>query len=552
MHDGINVSIASQRRCLLYCFPMPSVTTTTPPSPETQLEQALTRVSSLQKTVTEQQHNIAELTHQLEWFKQQLFGSKSERRIVENPDQLALVLGDNTKTTTPQPDDLQTVTYQRGRGKKQRADDCVSDSGLRFGPDVPLETIELPVPSLDSQSGDRLEVIGTETFYRLAQLPGSYVVICYKQPVVKNQSTQQIARIDSPSGVFDRSLADVSFLAGMLVDKFQFHIPLYRQHQRLESAQIILSRATLTNLTRRAIALLEPIADAQLQHILLSRVLAMDETPIKAGKSKSSPGKMHKGYYWPVYGEDDEIVFVYTAGRAHRYVQEIISNDFSGTIVSDGYAAYARYAAARDGVTSAQCWSHSRRKFIEAEKDEPEKVTLALSFIRALYAVEEQIRNDNLTGADKLNQRVENSKATVDTFFTWVERELENADLLPRSPFAKALNYVYTRRSALQVFLGDPDVPLDTNHIERRIRSIAMGRRNWLFCWTELGAQQVGIIQSLISTCILHDIHPYDYLVDVLQRVQIHPNHQIQQLTPREWKKNFMDNPLRSDIHPAV
>ncbi len=523
---------------------MSSTATTSENNHDLTLDRAIVQLS-------EQQQTITDLQHQLDWFKKQLFGAKSERRLVENLDQLTLGLG-GEKTSKQTEPDLQTVTYQRGKGKKQRGDDCVSDSGLRFGPDVPIETIELPVPTHDSESGDALEVIGLETFYRLAQRPSSYVVMCYKQPVVKNLGTQQIARIDSPGGIFDRSIADVSFLAGMLVDKFQFHIPLYRQHQRLESAQITLSRATLTNLTRRAIELLEPIADAQLQHILLSRVLTMDETPIKAGKSKSKKSKMHTGYYWPVYGEEDEIAFVYTAGRAHRYVQEIISDDFSGTIVSDGYAAYARYAAARDGVTSAQCWSHSRRKFIDAEKDEPAKVAHVLAHIGALYAVEARIQEAKLTETDKLSYRVEQAKDTVDALFVWVKTELENPDLLPKSPYAKALNYLYTRQAALQVFLGDPQVPLDTNHIERRIRSIAMGRRNWLFCWTELGAIQVGIIQGLLSTCILHNINPYDYLVDVLQRVQIHPNSRRHELTPREWKKHFQDNPLRSDLHPTV
>jgi len=205
---------------------MPATPTTTEDSPDLTRDQALALVHSQQATLEKQQQSIAELQHQLDWFKKQLFGPKSERRLVENPDQLALGFGTEHASKPSEPE-----------------------------------------------------------FYRLAQRPGSYVVMCYKQPVVKNLGTQQIARIDSPGGIFERSIADVSFLAGMLVDKFQFHIPLYRQHQRLESAQITLSRATLTNLTRRAIELLEPIADAQLQHILLSRVLAMDETPIKAGKS---------------------------------------------------------------------------------------------------------------------------------------------------------------------------------------------------------------------------------------------------------------------------
>ncbi len=106
-----------------------------------------------------------------------------------------------------------------------------------------------------------------------------------------------------------------------------------------------------------------------------------------------------------------------------------------------------------------------------------------------------------------------------------------------------------TRRGGLEVYLEDPDVAIDTNHLERALRVIPMGRRNWLFCWTELGARQVGIVQSLLTTCRLHDVDPYDYLVDVLQRVGQHPASKVEQLTPRVWKTLFANNPLRSELH---
>ena len=106
------------------------------------------------------------------------------------------------------------------------------------------------------------------------------------------------------------------------------------------------------------------------------------------------------------------------------------------------------------------------------------------------------------------------------------------------------------REASLTVFLEDPDVQPDTNHLERALRPIPMGRKNWLFCWTELGAEHVGIIQSLITTCKLHDINPYTYLVDVLQRISQHPASKVADLTPRLWKTRFSDNPLRSLIDP--
>jgi hypothetical protein len=100
------------------------------------------------------------------------------------------------------------------------------------------------------------------------------------------------------------------------------------------------------------------------------------------------------------------------------------------------------------------------------------------------------------------------------------------------------------RETALRVFLEDPAVPLDNNHTERALRVVHMGRRAWMFCWTELGAEHVGIIQSLIVTCKMQGIDPATYLVDVLQRVAIHPASQVEELTPRRWKDLFADNPL--------
>ena len=133
-------------------------------------------------------------------------------------------------------------------------------------------------------------------------------------------------------------------------------------------------------------------------------------------------------------------------------------------------------------------------------------------------------------------------------FFGWVFEQRKRLDLLSSDPFAKALVYAAEREASLKIFLGDPDVPIDTNHLERALRVIPMGRRNWLFNWTELGAQHVGVIQSLLVTCRLHGVDPYAYLVDVLQRVSLHPTRDVEELTPRRWKVLFASNPLKSDL----
>ncbi|MGH9486474.1 MAG: IS66 family transposase, partial [Terriglobales bacterium] len=209
--------------------------------------------------------------------------------------------------------------------------------------------------------------------------------------------------------------------------------------------------------------------------------------------------------------------------------------------------AYARYAATRPAVTHAQCWSHTRRYFERAQASDPQ-VQEGLALIAALYHQEAGIRAAGLTGAAKQRARTAREAPIVRAFWAWCERQCQRPDLEPSHPLAKALAYAQARQVALEVCLADPEVPLDTNHLERALRPIPMGRKAWLFCWTEVGAEAVAIVQSLITTCRLHGVDPYTYLVDVLQRVQIQPAQRVQELTPRLWKQHFAAHPLRSDL----
>ncbi len=509
----------------------------------------------LREQLGAQAEAIRQLTHQLDWFKKQLFGPKSEKQVYVLPEQDSLFQPDEAPLPEkPAGEEKRTIkAYQRGTAKKQRGDDCLNDTGLRFTADVPVEVIEHRPPELTGPDADQYDIIGTKTTYRLAQRASSYVVLKCERPVFRRKGTGKLVTTPAPFNVLDNSLADVSLLAGLLVDKFQFHLPLYRQHQRIQQAGITLSRSTLTNLVKRAIDLLRPIVDAQTDNVLRSRVLAMDETPIKAGhQGRAGPqkGKMKSGWFWPLYGDADEVVFTYSNSRGRTHIEEVLSESFSGTLISDGYAAYARYAAAQKNVTHAQCWVHSRRYFIDAQKDHPETVTEALQRIAMLYRNEETIKAQGLTGEKKRQYRLAHSKPVVSDFFQWCRDQLEQGGLVPSDPLTKALNYVLSRETSLTVFLENPDVQPDTNHLERALRPIPMGKKNWMFCWTELGAEHLGIIQSLISTCKLHNINPYTYLVDVLQRMSQHPARDIADLTPRVWKLRFADKPLRSLIDP--
>jgi hypothetical protein len=379
------------------------------------------------------------------------------------------------------------------------------------------------------------------------------VVLKYVRPLVKLTETAVLSCPSAPPAVLEGGRADVSFLAGLVIDKFLYHLPLYRQHQRLTAAGITVTRQWLTQQVLAVALLLAPIVAAMLEEIRACRVKAMDETPIKAGRK--GKGQLKTGYFWPIWGDTDDggggdIVFLFRPSRAAIHVREALGErvDKAMVLLSDGYRVYAQYAEAL-GIALAQCWAHTRRGFERAKDLEPEAVTEALERIGALYAIEAEIRDQGLAGAAKREYRLAHAKPLVEAFFAWAERQLTHAALLPSNPLTKALHYALERREALSVYLSDPDVPIDTNHLERALRPIPLGRRNWLFCWSEVGAEAVATLQSLIVTCRLHDIDPYDYLVDVLQRIDRHPASEVYLLTPRRWKHHFAAHPLRSDLH---
>ena len=489
---------------------------------------------------------VISLQNQLDWFKQQLFGQKTERRLVDVPPEQGSLF-ESLSAETSAPDPVETIQYERKKPQKQRHD-SVNDSGLRFDENVTVEEIRIESPELSGPQADQYRLIDEHITYRLAQRPSSYVVLKYIQPVIKHIGSSQITTKSAPTPVFEKSLADVSFLVGLVIDKFLYHQPLYRQHQKLQANGIILSRSTLTNYIHRTGLLLKPVYDALLRSILQSKILAMDETPIKAGRKKK--GKMQQAWFWPLLGDQNEMAFHFDVSRARSVVDGLLQN-FDGTLVTDGYAVYTAYASDNKDTTLAQCWMHARRYFIKAEKEEPESVNTALSYIRALYKHDEIVKNKALLDDACQAYRSQHCKPVAEAFFEWCQQQTHRTDLLPTSLLGKAIRYARNHEASLQVFLSDPRVPMDTGAVERGLRVIPMGKKNWLFNWTEVGAVHMGVIQSLIVTCKMQGINPNQYLTDVLQRVSMHPASRVDELTPRNWKVKYGANFLTSDLDRA-
>lgn len=491
-----------------------------------------------------------DLQQRLDWFKRELFGKKSEKVIRELPgpmEQLWLGGVSPVPVVCAEDSSLTIAEHARKRhGKAILADDC-GESGLRFDSSVPVEEIQCPPAEIKGLSPEQYEIIDTKYTERLCQRSGSYYVKRFARPVVKIIGSQKVTNAPAPATVLERSYADVSLLAGIAVDKFQFYLPLYRQHQRMEQSGIMIARANLTQWLHRGAQLLEPVYRAVLTSVLKSAVLAVDETPIKAGQDKKGKkGTMHRGYVWVIYGDKDEVVFLYSPTRAMSAIEPHLKG-FTGTIITDGYTVYDKICAMYDKIIHALCWAHTRREFFDAKQYEPLRCNQALDHIGKLYGEEAKIRELGLTGEKKLMHRVVHEREIADQFFEWLKAETKANALLPSNPFQKAANYALKREQGLRVYLTDARVPIDTNHIEREIRPVPMGRKNWLFCWTEVGADVVAIFQTLIGCCKLHGVNPFDYLVDVLSRLDSHPAAKVGELTPREWAKNHAADALKSE-----
>lgn len=472
-----------------------------------------------------------ELQQQVDWFKRQLFGEKSEKVVRENGALEQLWLGGEApEQTATIPSTTIKEHVRKRRGKESLADDC-GESGLRFDSTVPVEVIECPPAEIAELKEDDYEIIDTKVTERLCQR-SSYYVKRYVRPVVKLKTKSGLYNQLAPESVFDRSYADATLLAGIWVDKFQYYMPLYRQHQRMEQSGIKIARGNLTSWVHRMATLLEPIYQATVASVLASQVLAIDETPIKVGQEKK--GKMHRGYMWVLYGDQDEALFLYSNTRAMSAIEELVK-EYCGALISDGYTVYEKLSAKYENIDHALCWSHTRREFFEAQAYEPERAARALDLIGKLYQVEAEIKEQQLKKAEKHQYRLTHARDAVDQFFAWLKEEQKCNSLLPSNKLQKAASYTLAREQGLRLYLTNPDIPIDTNHLEREIRPIPMGRKNWLFCWTEVGAHAVAIAQTLISCCKLHGVNPFEYLVDVLRRVDSHPANKVHELTPRLW-----------------
>jgi len=467
------------------------------------------------------------LAHRVEVLLHQIYGKKGERRTDNHPE---LPFPGDEPAEPPPPhvdeaedDEYETITYSR---KKRGA--------TRISKDLPRETIVLEVPEAERKCpccGDTMQEIGREVSERIDFVPAVTKVIETVRPkyACKKHEECGVRTAPLPAQPVARGMATAGLIAHVLVAKYKDHLPLYRQSCIFARHGAEIPESTLGDWVRDAVELLTPVVRAMRTSVLESAVVQSDDTPVLV-LDRAHPKGRKRGFLWAYVGDRDEVVFDFTPGRSRDGPKRFLG-DFGGILQADAYSGYDHlYVNGR--IREAGCMAHGRRGFIKAEVEDKTNAGHALAAIRRLYAVERQANEQNLGPEARRELRQRESLPVLTAMKPWLV-ELKRS-VRPKSFVGKAVGYFLNQWDALCFFTGDGRVAIDNNLVERQMRCVAVGRKNWLFAGSEEGGHRAAAIYSLVCTCGLLGIEPWAYLKDVLQRVAegVDPA----TLVPRLWK----------------
>jgi transposase len=483
---------------------------------------------------------VEALEHDRDRLLKRFFGQKAEKF---DPAQLRLVFADEQDLPDEErpahvdeaPDvespskDEQKEEKKKGKGAHGRGG--ISSKIPREERKHELKAHELPCPGC----GDPRRPIGAERTEVLEYRPAQFKVIEHvrtKYACAGCQGHVVCAPIPAGEGpVFDRGRPGPGLLAHLVMSKYSDHLPLNRLEAIYARGGVELSKSTMCDWAMRVADLVVPIV-VQLKREMLARgLMGGDETEIRV-LDKSAPGGSRKGRIWAWRGERGVVVFQYTPTKEGDWAARFLG-DYRGYLQVDAYSGYDRLY--RDGkIVEVGCWAHTRRKFFEAIDTAPREAAAAMATIRALYQVEREAKDGGLDAAARLALRKEKSSSIVDEFYSWIEKQAEA--VVPGTPLATAVGYAKRLRVALSRFLEDGRIELDNNNVERALRQVAVGRKNWEFAGSALGAERGAALYSIVVSCRELDIDPYEYLRDVIPRLGTTPASEVASLTPRAWK----------------
>jgi transposase len=477
---------------------------------------------------------IERMRHIIRQLQRAQFGRHSERL---DPDPPQLALEERDMASVPR----RAVAEQRARAPRPR-----TEPGQRKSLPMHLPRVEVVIePETTSCPccGGAMHVIGEERSERLDVIPAQPRVLVTRRPKYGCRACAgAVVQAPAPERLIRSGLPTEALVAHVLVSKYAWHLPLYRQAQILLAQGIEIERSVLAFWVGYAAAELMPLWHRLREILLGAPRLFVDET--RAPVLDPGRGRTKTGYFWSIARDDrawrgdtgpPAVVYTYAPGRGAEHAITLLAG-YCGIVQCDGYAAYkqvARRDRAGNAVILAFCWAHWRRRFYEIAKGGSAPIAEeALRRIADLYKIEARIRGKS--AAERREVRQADSKPLVVELKTWLQAQLARASA--KSAIATAIRYGLNHWEGLERFLEDGRIEIDTNVVERSMRPIALNRKNALFAGHDAGAENWACLASLIETCKLNGVDPQAYLTGVLTRlVNLWPAARIDELMPWAW-----------------
>ncbi len=486
-------------------------------------------LETLQNENLQLRQTITLLEEQLNWLKRQLFGKKSERDVSQtNSQQLQFAGFEELSHEEPK---SQTIsTHVR---KKPNRD---GSTAIQLPSDLPVETTFIDISEEQKVCPDTkisLVKIGEEISYKLKHKPGTFVIKEIIRPKYAHPGREEkgIIIADMPESLLPRCQADDTFLAYLLVEKFVNHMPLYRIEEDLRRQGIGISRNLLSKWVIRCGMALRPLYNKMKKHILDSKNIFIDETPIKL----QDTGKCQTAYMWVIVGgqgsDPPYRIYDFKDDRCHHHVLDILTN-YRGGLHSDKFGAYEKLAEQKV-ITWYPCFGHIRRKFFEAGEEAFRGWVLRK--IKYLFMLERVAWARSYE--ERLQIRQEKEVPIINELIQKIKNKLLDRKVLPKSKLREALGYFCGLIPYLKNYTKNPWARLDNNVAERAIRPLAIGRKNWLFFGSKDGGEAGAVIFSIVQTCRGLGIDPYEYLADIFPRFNSHSAQKLYELLPDKWRE---------------
>lgn len=499
-----------------------------------QLELRGTELQAKDRELQLKDQELRLIQHELKLAKAKLYARKRERFVgtpqptlpFEEANETASIPDAPHASEAPDEEATEEITYTRRKPRRIE----------RLPKNLPRKTTEIHPPAEELVCKDchvPKSQIGNQKSEKLNYIPASFYIeetIRYKYAC--RQCGQNVSIAPLPPQAIDRGLPGSGLLAHVLVSKWGDHLPLHRQCEIFKRQEIDLSVSTLCEWAAGCAALLCAIVFEMHKRVLLSYAIQSDDTPITV-LDKNAKGGSRRGYLWVYLGDEGEAVYDATRARSGEGPEKFLKG-YQGYLQVDAYSGYD--AIFRKGeVVEVGCFAHARRYFYEAKDVHPRESEDVLGMIRDLYEVEREAKERNLSFEVREKLRKEKTLPVLEKLKRWLDQHKDK--ILPKSPLGEAIHYALKQWIALTRYAHDGRLNIDNNPAERALRTVAVGRKNWLFAGSDAGAERAAIFYSLIYTCKRIGIDPFEYLKDVLDRVSIHPARLIWELTPRGWKE---------------